>query len=80
MLGRLYSVATFSGSEEEIGNQEIEKYFISSGKSLNELKRFIILSEPLTLDTPVHSFQPGDHIHIKTGKSEALQERGKDLI
>lgn len=54
IFGRLYSVATFPESKEQTGNQEMEQYLISLGKSLNELKKFIILSETLTLDTPVH--------------------------
>lgn len=77
MFGRSYSAATFSGSEEQIGNWEIEQYLILLGKPLNEQKRFVILSEPLTLDTPVHSFQPEDHIPIQIWKSKPLQEQWK---
>ena len=41
------------------------------------LKRYVTLSEPLTLDTPVHPYQPGDHDYIKTWNSEPLKEKWK---
>ncbi|XP_075625630.1 LOW QUALITY PROTEIN: uncharacterized protein LOC142604244 [Balearica regulorum gibbericeps] len=41
------------------------------------LKRYVTLSEPLTLDTPVHPYQPGDHVYIKTWNSEPLKEKWK---
>lgn len=43
MFGGPYSVTTFPGSKEQIWNQEVEQCLVSLGKSLNELKRFIIL-------------------------------------
>lgn len=49
----------------------MEQYLISLGKSLNGLKKFIIFSEPLTLDTPVHSFQPGDHQDLEIGATSS---------
>lgn len=79
MFGVSYSAATFPASEKLIRNWEIEQCLILSGNLLNELKRFVILSEPLTLDSPVHSFQPGDHLHIQIWKPEPFQEQWKGL-
>lgn len=53
VFGKPYSVAAFPGSKEQIENQEIEQYLVSLGKSLNELKRFIILTEPVTFASTV---------------------------
>lgn len=48
MFGESYSAATFPASEKLIRTWEIEQCLILLGNLLNELKRFVILSEPLT--------------------------------
>ncbi|KAK4810680.1 hypothetical protein QYF61_007480 [Mycteria americana] len=53
--------------------------FLSSemGKTLTKLQRHIVLTGPLTLDTPVHRYQQGDFVYVKTWSSEPLQEKWK---
>ncbi|XP_075302677.1 Golgi phosphoprotein 3 isoform X3 [Opisthocomus hoazin] len=48
-----------------------------SGKTLEALRKCIVLTRSLALDTPVHQYQPGDFVYIRTWNSEPLQEKWK---
>ena len=46
------------------------------------LRRYLQLRSPILLDSPVHSFQPGDQVYLWTWKDEPLTEkwRGPYLV
>lgn len=83
MFGKPYQISTFPGSMEQTGKQEINEYLISLGQVLNQLKKtklkneYVILSEPLTLDTPAHRHLPGGSVYVKAWSSEPSQDKWK---
>ncbi|KAM9510357.1 LOW QUALITY PROTEIN: DNA polymerase iota-like [Guaruba guarouba] len=48
-----------------------------TGKVLDRLQKYVVLTRSLALNTPVHQYQPGDLMYIKTWNSEPLQEKWK---
>ena len=52
-------------------------YLISLRKTLEALRKHVVLTKLLALDTPVHQYQPDDFVYIKTWNSEPLQEKWK---
>ncbi|KAM6228481.1 uncharacterized protein M6G45_016685 [Spheniscus humboldti] len=44
------------------------------GKTLTALRSVVVWNRPLSLENPVHDFQPGDYVYVKTWTSEPLQE------
>lgn len=75
----LWSFPWIWGTNWKSGKRKIFNFVRETLEWTKIKKRFVMLSEPLTLDTPVHSFQPGDPIHIQIWKPEPLQEQ-QDLI
>ncbi|KAK4817307.1 hypothetical protein QYF61_009160 [Mycteria americana] len=50
----------------------------SSGKNLSCLRRYLNQETPVPLDTPIHPFQPGDTVYVRTWKDEPLKEKWKE--
>ncbi|XP_072737834.1 uncharacterized protein [Ciconia boyciana] len=46
--------------------------------NLSSLHRYLNQETPIPLDTPVHPFQPGDTVYVRTGKDEPLKEKQKE--
>ncbi|XP_010576473.1 PREDICTED: uncharacterized protein LOC104838433 [Haliaeetus leucocephalus] len=59
------------------GKQDVYNYLLSLGKTLTAIWRAVVWNRPLSLEAPVHDFQPGDYVYVKTWASEPLQERWK---
>ena len=59
------------------GETDFKMYLISLGKKLEALRKYVVLTRSLALDTPVHQYQPGDFMYIRTWNSEPLQEKWK---
>ena len=59
------------------GKHDLYQYLISLGCTLTALRSFLVWNRPLTLENPIHDFQPGDYVYVKTWTSEPLQERWK---
>ncbi|KAK4811227.1 hypothetical protein QYF61_022124, partial [Mycteria americana] len=77
LYGKPYQIPWIPGEIRGIGETNLKMYLISLGKTLTKLWRHIVLNGPLTLDTPVHRYQPGDFVYVKTWSSEPLQEKWK---
>ncbi|KAK4810609.1 hypothetical protein QYF61_007346 [Mycteria americana] len=77
LYGKPYQILWIPGEIRGIGETNLKMYLISLGKTLTKLRRHIVLTGPLTLDTPVHWYQPGDFVYVKTWSSEPLQEKWK---
>ncbi|GAB0210140.1 hypothetical protein GRJ2_003479800 [Grus japonensis] len=70
----------FGQTAGNVGNRladKAAKEAAGQGKTLEALRRYIVLTRPLALDTPVHQYQPGDFVYIRTWNSEPLQEKWK---
>ncbi|CAM4446514.1 unnamed protein product [Lepidochelys kempii] len=50
---------------------------VDDGEELVPWIRYTKDSQPLPLDTPVHSLQPGDSVLVRTWKDKPLQEKWK---
>ncbi|KAK4828092.1 hypothetical protein QYF61_023152 [Mycteria americana] len=77
IYGKPYQAPLIPGEIHVKGRTDLKLYLISLGKVLAALQRYIVLTGPLTLDTPAHRYQPGDSVYIKTWNSEPLQEKWK---
>ncbi|KAK4807168.1 hypothetical protein QYF61_024288 [Mycteria americana] len=77
IYGKPYQAPLIPGEIHVKGRTDLKLYLISLGKALAALRRYIVLTGPLTLDTPAHRYQPGDSVYIKTWNSEPLQEKWK---
>ncbi|CAM4547540.1 unnamed protein product, partial [Caretta caretta] len=79
MFGRAWPMngtPVLSG-EWELGNGFLSQYMYSLSAVLLSLHRYTKDSQPLPLDSPVHSLQPGDSVLVRTWKEEPLQEKWK---
>ncbi|CAM4595151.1 unnamed protein product [Lepidochelys kempii] len=79
MFGRAWPMngtPVLSG-EWELGNVFLSQYMCSLSAVLLSLPRYTKDSQPLPLDSPVHSLQPGDSVLVRTWKDEPLQEKWK---
>ncbi|CAM4619526.1 unnamed protein product, partial [Lepidochelys kempii] len=79
MFGRAWPMngtPVLSG-EWELGNVFLSQYMCSLSAGLLSLHRYTKDSQPLPLDSPVHSLQPGDSVLVRTWKDEPLQEKWK---
>jgi len=56
---------------------DLKMYLISLGETLEALRKYVVLPRSLALATPVHQYQPGGFVSIKTWNSEPLQEKWK---
>ncbi|CAM4662621.1 unnamed protein product [Lepidochelys kempii] len=77
MFGRAWPMngtPVLSG-EWELGNVFLSQYVCSLSAALLSLHRYTKDSQPLPLDSPVHSLQPGDSVLVRTWKDEPLQEK-----
>ena len=58
-----------------VEDRSIQKYIITIGKRLQELREIGILVQTPPLGFTIHQIQPGDKVLIKTWKEESLQPR-----
>ncbi|CAM4670079.1 unnamed protein product [Lepidochelys olivacea] len=80
MFGRAWPMngtPVVSGGEWELGNGFLSQYMCSLSAVLLPLYRYTKDSQPLPLDSPIHSLQPGDSVLVCTWKDEPLQEKWK---
>ncbi|XP_053866169.1 uncharacterized protein LOC128826738 isoform X1 [Malaclemys terrapin pileata] len=79
MFGRAWPLngTPVLAGEWEMGYGFLSQYMCSLSAVLSSLHRYTKDSQPLLLDTPVHSLQPGDSILKLTWKHEPLQEKWK---
>ncbi|KAK4810868.1 hypothetical protein QYF61_008840 [Mycteria americana] len=69
---------TTKGDQMHIkGQAVIKEYLISLSQNLSSLHRYLNQKTPIPLDTPVHPFQPGDVVYVRTWKDEPLKEKWK---
>ncbi|CAM4552764.1 unnamed protein product [Lepidochelys kempii] len=66
-----------SGWEWELGGGFLSQYMRSLSAVLLSLHKYTKDSQPLPLDSPIHSLQPGDSVLVRTRKDEPLQEKWK---
>jgi len=59
------------------GETDLKMYLISLGRTLEALRKYIVLTRSLALDTAVNQHQPGHFVYIRTWNSEPLQEKWK---
>ena len=59
------------------GKRDVYNYLLSLGKTLTAIQNAVVWNRPLSLENPVHDFQPGDYVYTKTWTSESLQDRWK---
>ncbi|CAM4587459.1 unnamed protein product [Lepidochelys olivacea] len=79
MFGRAWPMngtPVLSG-EWELGNGFLSQCMCSLSAVLLSLHRYTKDSQPVPLDSPVHSLQPGDSVLVRTWKDEPLQEKWK---
>ncbi|KAM6111498.1 LOW QUALITY PROTEIN: TATA box-binding protein-associated factor RNA polymerase I subunit C [Phoenicopterus ruber ruber] len=55
----------------------LHKNFYLGNFKLRELQKYVVTSRPLELNTPAHSFQPGDWVYVKSWNAEPLTEKWK---
>ncbi|KAK4808021.1 hypothetical protein QYF61_016670 [Mycteria americana] len=60
------------------GQAVIKEYLISLSQNLSCLRRYLNQETPVPLDTPIHPFQPGDTVYVRTWKDEPLKEKWKE--
>lgn len=54
LYGKPYQTPLIPGDMRVTGEIDLKTYLISLGKTLEALRRYIVLTRPLALDTPVH--------------------------
>ncbi|CAM5087117.1 unnamed protein product [Natator depressus] len=80
MFGRAWPMngtPVVSGGKWKLGNGFLSQYMCSLSAVLLSLHRYTKDSQPLPLDSPIHSLQPGDSVLVRTWKDEPLQEKWK---
>jgi len=77
LYGRPYQTPLIPEDMRIAGETVLKMYLISLGKTLEALRKYVVLTGLLALDTPVHQYQPGDFMYINTWNSEPLQEKWK---
>ncbi|KAK4805326.1 hypothetical protein QYF61_018189 [Mycteria americana] len=78
MYGKPYLTNALTIKEDQMyikGQETVKEYLISLSQILSSLHRYLNQRTPLPLDTPVHPFQPGDLVYIRTWKDEPLKEK-----
>jgi len=79
LYGRL-SLVYLIGKADQMhitGNRLLTEYLLSMARSFSALYRHLQERFPIPLEIPVHSFQPGDSVYLRTWRDEPLQERWK---
>ncbi|NXL47472.1 TF211 protein, partial [Podilymbus podiceps] len=74
LYGKPYQTPLIPGDMRVAGEADLKLYLTSLGKTLRALQKYIVQTRSFALDTPVHQYQPGDLVYIKTQNSEPLQE------
>ncbi|CAM4495693.1 unnamed protein product [Lepidochelys kempii] len=77
MFGRAWPIngtPVLSG-KWELGNVFLSQYMCSLSAVLLSLHRYTKDSQPLPLDSPIHSLQPSDSVLVRTWKDEPLQKK-----
>ncbi|XP_073219149.1 coiled-coil domain-containing protein 78 isoform X4 [Lepidochelys kempii] len=80
MFGRAWPMngtPVVSGGKWKLGNGFLSQYMCSLSAVLLSLHRYTKDSQPLPLDSPIHSLQPDDSVLVRTWKDEPLQEKWK---
>ncbi|XP_077685262.1 coiled-coil domain-containing protein 78 isoform X4 [Eretmochelys imbricata] len=80
MFGRAWPMngtPVVSGGKWKLGNGFLSQYMCSLSAVLLSLHRYTKDSQPLPLDSPIHSLQPDDSVLVRTWKDELLQEKWK---
>jgi len=77
LYGRPYQTPLIPGDVRIAGETDLKMYLISLGKTLEALRKYVVLTRSLASDTPVHRYPPGDFVCIRTWNSEPLQEKWK---
>ena len=77
LYGRPDQTPRIPGDMGTAGETDLKMYLISLRKTLEALRKYVVLTRSLALDTPVHQYPPGDFVCIRTWSSEPLQERWK---
>lgn len=57
------------------GKSDLQRYLMALGFTLQKPQTYARLSRPIGLDTPAHSFQPGDQVYVKWWDSDPLQAK-----
>jgi len=77
LYGRPYQTPLIPRDVRIAGETDLKMYLISLGKTLEALRKYVVLTRSLASDTPVHRYPPGDFMCIRTWNSEPLQEKWK---
>ena len=75
LYGRPYQIPGLPGEMKIQGENDISNYMILLGKVIQEINKSVVMNKSLNLDSPAHSFQPGDWVYLKSWTSEPLQEK-----
>jgi len=78
LYGKPYQTPLIPGDIKITRETDLKMYLVSLGKTLEALRKYIVLTKSLALDTPVHQYQPGDFMYIRTWNSEPLQKKWKE--
>jgi len=77
LYGRPYQTPLIPGDIKIAEETDLKMYLISLGRTLEALRKYIVLTRSLALDISVHQYQSGDFVCIRTWNSEPLQEKWK---
>jgi len=77
LYGKPYQTPLIPGDIKIAGKTDFKMYLVSLGKTLEALRKYIVLTRSLALDTPVHQYQPGDFMYIRAWNSKPLQKKWK---
>ncbi|NXL47824.1 TF26 protein, partial [Podilymbus podiceps] len=77
LYGKPYQTPIIPGDMRVAGEPYLKLYLTALGKTLGTLQKCILLTRSFALDTPVHQYQPGHLVYMKTWNSESLQEKRK---
>ena len=59
----------------QVGEMSLQQYLIALGKQLEKVNKIVMSTRAWGLDSPVHSFKPGDWVYGKTISGHPLEEK-----